>query len=150
MQEFLKKLEYYCSYQERCHQEVIQKLFLIKCPLEHHEEIISNLIENNYLNEERFALLFTQSKLHQKQWGKLRLENELKQRNISNRNIITALKKIDQDEYHQIFKFHSEKIWHSIQEKNKIKKLKKFSDYWIRKGFEIDLIFQKGKELIEE
>jgi regulatory protein len=150
MQEFLKKLEYYCSYQERCHQEVKQKLYQIKCPTELHDEVISNLIENNYLNEERFALLFTQSKLHQKQWGKLRLENELKQRNISNRNITTALKKIDQEEYHQIFETHSEKIWYAIQEKNKIKKLKKFSDYWIRKGFEIDLIFQKGKELIED
>jgi regulatory protein len=148
MQEYLKKLEYYCSYQERCHQEVIQKLYQINCLIEHHDEIISNLIENNYLNEERFAILFTQSKLHQKQWGKIRLENELKQRNISNRNIQTALKKIDQEEYYQIFEVHSEKIWHSIPEKIKIKKLKKFSYYWIRKGFESDLIFKKGKELM--
>ena len=149
MLEFIKKLEYYCSYQERCHQEVIQKLFLINCPLEHHDSVISSLIENNYLNEERFASIFTQSKLHQKQWGKIRLLHELKQRKISIRNIQTALKNIDEEEYHQIFNFHSEKIWQTIIEKNKIKKLKKFSDYWVRKGFEVDLIYQKGKELWE-
>jgi regulatory protein len=147
MQEFLKKLEYYCSYQERCHQEVLQKLYQIKCPIEHHDLVIFYLIENNYLNEERFALLFTQSKLHQKQWGKLRLENELKQRNISSRIIQTALKNINQEEYLQIFETHSQKTWDSFQEKNKIKKQKKFTDYWIRKGFELDIIFQKGKEL---
>jgi regulatory protein len=150
MQEYLKKLEYYCSYQERCHQEVLQKLYQIKCPIEYHDQIIVHLIENNYLNEERFSFLFTQSKLHQKQWGKIRLEIELKQRNISNRNIQLALKNIDKQEYNQIFEIYSEKIWNSITEKNKIKKLKKFIDYWIRKGFESDLVYQKGNELLEK
>jgi regulatory protein len=78
----------------------------------------------------------------------MRLENELKQRKISSRNIQTALKKIDEVEYLQIFNENSLKIWNGILEKNKIKKLKKFTDYWLRKGFEQDLIYQKGKELL--
>jgi regulatory protein len=149
MTEYIKKLEYYCSYQERCHQEVVQKLYLIKCPTDTHDEVIAHLINNNYLNEERFAVIFTQSKLHQKHWGKMRLENELKQRKISSRNIQTAFRKIDEVEYLQIFNENSLKIWNGILEKNKIKKLKKFIDYWLRKGFEQDLIYQKGKELLK-
>ena len=148
MNEYLKKLEYYCVYQERCHQEVTQKLYQIKCPKEYHDEVIVQLINNNYLNEERFSILFTQSKLHQKIWGKKRLENELKQRNISTRIIQTALKNINHQEYLELFNFNAEKSWDTITEKNKLKKLKKFTDYWLRKGFEKDLIYEKGNELL--
>lgn len=148
MEEFLKKLEYYCVYQERCHHEVLQKLYQIKCPKVYHDEIIAQLINNNYLNEERFSLIFTQSKFHQKHWGKIRLEIELKQRNIGSRIIQIALKNINQEEYLELFNLNSEKFWETITEKNKIKKLKKFTDYWLRKGFEQDLVYAKGNELL--
>ena len=148
MIEFIKKLEYYCVYQERCHQEVIQKLYQLKCPKDFQDEVIAHLITNNYLNEERFASIYTQSKLHQKHWGKIRLENELKQKNISSKIIQIALNKIDETEYLKIFNENALKTWNSWTEKNKTKKLKKFSDYWLRKGFESDLIYPKGKELL--
>ena len=149
MTEFIKKIEYYCLYQERCHNEVIQKLYQIKCPKEFQDEVIAHLITNNYLNEERFAILFTQSKFNQKQWGKVRIENELKQKNISSRNIQKALSKINNEEYLQVFQENTILSWDAILEKNKIKKIKKFTDYWLRKGFEKELVYQKAKELLK-
>jgi regulatory protein len=95
----LQKIEHYCSYQERCHEEVIQKLFQFSLSQVDKDTIIVHLIENDFLNEERFANLFTISKLHQKKWGKVRIKNELKLRKISNYLISNALKQISLDEY---------------------------------------------------
>ena len=55
VEEMQKKLEHYCAYQERCHQEVIQKLRQLKMIPSAIDRIIGYLIEHNYLNETRFA-----------------------------------------------------------------------------------------------
>lgn len=145
--EVLQKMERYCSYQERCHEEVIQKLYSFSISQQEKDSIIVHLIENNFLNEERFANLFVISKLHQKKWGKIRIKTELKLRNISNYLIENALKNIAATEYESTFETLAEKIWASISEKNALKKRKKFCDNLLRKGWESDRIYQKVVQL---
>ena len=108
---------------------------------------IVHLIENNFLNEERFACCFARGKFRIKNWGKIRIINELKSRNISQYNVNQALKEIEENDYITTFNSLSETIWSSIIEKNKLKKRKKFCDYLFRKGFESHLIYEKVKEL---
>lgn len=146
--EIQKKLEYYCSYQERCHQEVEQKLFSFQITQQERNQIIVSLINDNYLNEERFSGLFTLSKLHQKKWGKTRIRLELKARKISDYLITKSIREILDEEYNAIFEALSEKHWESlILEKNQLKKRKKFCDYLLRKGWESDLVYAKLNEL---
>lgn len=141
------KLENYCAYQERCHQEVTQKLKAIAIDENDANEIIVHLIENNYLNEERFACAFARGKHRIKKWGTIRIQNELKSRQISSNIITTALKEITPEEYLDTFHTLAERHWETITENNAIKKRKKFCDYLLRKGFESNLIYEKVKYL---
>mgnify|MGYP006126810111 CR=1 FL=1 len=77
------KLEYYCSYQERCHQEVVDKLYQLGMKSDEIDTIVVHLLQHNFLNEERFARSFARGKHRIKSWGKIRIVNELKQRHIS-------------------------------------------------------------------
>lgn len=146
-QELRNKLEHYCSYQERCYKEVETKLFSLQASIEEKESILIYLIENNFLNEERFSKSFVRGKHIYKGWGKIKIINELKFRGISMKNINNALLEIDEGEYLQRFHEIAEKNWESISEKNKLKKNKKFIDFLFRKGYELDLIIDKAKEL---
>lgn len=142
-----KKLEAFCAYQERCHKEVVAKLWSLGTDPNEIDEIICHLIEHNFLDEERFACSFARGKFRIKNWGKIRIVNELKFRNITIRNITTALKEIEIDEYFDSFEKLSERIWDSIKERNALKKRKKFCDYLLRKGWESDMVYSKVKEL---
>ena len=110
--------------------------------------IIVYLIENNYLNEERFACSFARGKHRIKQWGKVRIINELKFRNISQYNINTALKEITAEEYAATFHSLAEKQWETIKERSLPKKKKKFCDFLLRKGFESNLVYEKMNEMV--
>lgn len=145
--EIVQKMEYYCSYQERCHAEVTQKLYGFDLNSAQRNEVIVHLIDHNFLNEERFAKLFSISKFHQKKWGAKRIANELKQRHISDYLIRIGLKEIPPEEYETTFTDLAEKTWESIREKNQLKKRKKFCDTLLRKGWESDWIYLKVKEL---
>jgi len=147
VEDILQKLEYYCSYQERCHIEVSEKLRSFVLNQEEKDKIIVHLIESNFLNEERFASLFSISKFHQKKWGKIRIKNELKARRISDYLVTKALKEIPSEEYEMTFETLAEKHWETITEKNSAKKRKKFCDYLLRKGWESERIYEKVKEL---
>lgn len=111
------------------------------------DELMVYLIDNNFLNEERFAQSFTRGKHNYKKWGKIRIVNELKARNISSTIIKIALKEINDSLYFETFNELANKHWESISESNLMKKRKKFCDYFIRKGWENDLIYEKVKEL---
>jgi regulatory protein len=143
----IQKIEHFCAYQERCHDEVYTKLRNLKVNADDIDEIIVHLINNNYINETRFASSFARGKHRIKHWGKIRIINELKLRNISQRNIEIALKEIIEEEYFNTFESLAQKNWDSIHEKNGLKKRKKFCDFLLRKGFESNLIYEKLKEL---
>ena len=143
----IQKLEHYCAYQDRCHEEVIQKLRSMKMDQDEIDQIIVQLIADNFLNEERFACSYARGKHRIKHWGKIRIVNELKFRKISQYNINLALKEITTEEYEATFHNLAEQNWESIRESNSLKKRKKFCDYVLRKGFESNLVYEKVKEL---
>ena len=142
-----KALEHYCSYQERCHKEVMQKLYDLNMIPEAKEMIILHLLQHNYLNEERFAKSFARGKFSIKKWGKIRIINELKFRNISTYNVNTALKEIEPNDYLETLQSLCKKRFLNLKESNPFKKRNKLIDYLRRKGFETDLIYQTIKEL---
>ena len=147
IKEAINKIEHYCAYQERCHEEVVSKLRSMKLDSEEIDEIIAHLIGSNFLNESRFACSFARGKHRIKHWGKIRIVNELKFRNITTYNINLALKEIPQEEYTANFDTVSERQWETIGETNMLKKRKKFCDYLLRRGFESNLVYEKVKEL---
>lgn len=140
------KLEYYCSYQERCHQEVVDKLYQLGMKGQEIDIIIVYLLENNFLNEERFARSFARGKHRIKFWGKIRIVNELKQRHISAPNIKAALTEISEEQYEETFHQLAERHWNSLTERKGLKKNKKFCDYLLRRGWESHLVYEKMKE----
>lgn len=147
IKEAIQKLEHFCVYQERCHSEVVSKLYDLKMTQDEMDTIIVHLIQENFLNETRFACSFARGKHRIKHWGKIRITNELKARQISSTNITLALKEISAEEYQNTFEQLSERCWENIHEKNSLKKRKKFCDYLLRRGFESNLVYEKLKEL---
>jgi regulatory protein len=141
------KIEHFCAYQERCHEEVVSKLWSMKLDQNEIDEVIVHLIEHNFLNEARFACSFARGKHRIKHWGKIRITNELKIRKIGQNLINLALKEITPEEYLETFENLAERNWKSIPETNALKKRKKFCDYMLRRGFESNLIYDKVKEL---
>jgi len=149
IKEALQKLEHFCAYQERCHDEVVAKLYSLKMTRDEIDTVVVQLIEGNFLNETRFACSFARGKHRIKHWGKIRIINELKARNISSTNITLALKEISSEEYFETFENLAERSWNSISETNLLKKRKKFCDYMLRRGYESNLVYEKAKELEE-
>lgn len=140
-------MEYYCAYQERCYKEVEEKLYSYAATVSEKEAVLTHLIEQNYINEERFAQSFVRGKHNYKFWGKNRIINELKYRNISSRIIEIALREIPETTYLSNFHALAEKNWENSTERKGPKKNKKFVDFLLRKGYETHLIFEKLKEL---
>ena len=145
--EAFSKLEYYCSYQERCHQEVVQKSYDLGMNPHEVDTLIVHLIQNDFLNEERFARSFVRGKHRIKKWGKIRIVNELKLRHISAPNIKLGLTEISEEEYLDTFHELAEKHWEILKERDTLRKKKKWSDYLLRKGWENNLVYDKMKEL---
>ena len=98
----LQKLKHYCAYQERCHSEVKEKLYQLGVWKKEHDEIIASLIEENYLNEERFAVAYAGGHFRIKQWGRIKIKYELKQKQVSEYSIKKALKQIEDEEYGKV------------------------------------------------
>ncbi len=146
--EALTKMERFCAYQERCHQEVEQKLYQMQLIPEAVEHIMLHLLEHDFLNETRFAKAYARGKFRIKSWGKNRIVNELKRRNISAFNIQEALLEINDDEYLAVFNNLANKRFSQIKEKNIFKKRKKLADYLLYRGWESEMVFDKTKELV--
>ena len=136
----LQKLKHYCAYQERCHSEVKEKLFNLGVWKKDHDEIISTLIEENYLNEERFAIAFAGGKWRVKQWGRVKIKYELKQKQVSEYCIKKALQQISQEEYLAVLKKLADEKYASLKAEQYLVRKKKTMDYLLNKGFEMDLV----------
>ena len=139
-----QKAKHYCGYQERSHQEVKEKLYSFGLYKQQVEELLSQLIEENYLNEERYAIQFAGGKFRMKQWGRVKIKYELKQKRVSEYNIKIAIKEIDEDDYTKTLQKLAEKKWTSVKGEgvNHYVKLSKTTDYLLQKGYEPDLIKQ--------
>lgn len=136
----LQKLKHYCAYQERCHSEVKEKLYNLGAWKKDHDEIIATLIEENYLNEERFAVAFAGGRFRVKQWGRVKIKYELKQKQVSEYCIKKSLKQIDEEEYIKVLNKLAKEKYTSLKSEQYLIRKKKTMDYLITKGFEMDLI----------
>ncbi|WP_296634158.1 regulatory protein RecX [Polaribacter sp.] len=148
--EIKRKIEQYCVYQDRCHKEVKQKMRDYELIPEAKEMILLSLMQDNFLNEERFAKSFARGKFRIKSWGKQRITRELKFRDISAYNIKTALKEIDEQAYLKTIYSITEKRSTSISETNNYIKKKKLIGFLMRKGFENELIFKTVNDVLDE
>jgi len=148
LNEAQKKLEHYCAYQERCHQEVRQKLKDMRMIPEAIDNIIVYLLEHNFLNEERFAKTYVSGKFRVKKWGKYRLTLELKKRGVSKHNINLALSQISDNTYIEAFNDLAKRKFDALRETNALKKKKKLADYLLYRGWESHLVYAKVNELI--
>jgi len=99
--EALERLQDYCAKQERSGFQVEKKLFDWGIPAANHDDVIFELIQENFLNEERFSQAYAQSKMRMNQWGRLKIKNGLQQHRISNYNIDTALQSLNDSKYDQ-------------------------------------------------
>jgi regulatory protein len=112
------------------------------------DEIIGHLLVHNFLNETRFVQAFARGKFRQKKWGKNRITQELKMRNISVYNLKIALKEIPDNEYLDTFDALFEKrAAQVLGENNAQKKRKKIADYLLYRGWESAMIFERIREL---
>lgn len=136
----LQKLRHYCGYQERCHSEVKEKLYGLGVFKKEHDAIIAALIEDGYLNEERFAIAFAGGKFRVKQWGRVKIKYELKQKQVSDYSIKKALQQIKKEEYRDILKKLAGEKYASLKEEQHLVRKKKTIDYLLQRGFEMELV----------
>ncbi len=148
VQEAKVKIEHYCAYQERCHKEVVDKLKSMKMIPIAIDNIMYHLIKENFLNETRFAKSFARGKFNIKHWGRIRITNELKFRQISNYNIKLALQEISDEEYTNKLYAISLRKNELLNEPNIYKRKKKLNNYLIYRGWEPYLVYEVTRELI--
>ena len=142
-----KKLEYYCTYQERCHKEVIAKLRTLGMIPSVIDKIISELIKANYLNETRFTQSFVRGKFRIKKWGKNRILQELKVREISSFNIKLGMKEISDDNYQKTFYELFEKRRREVKQLTKTEQKKKIFSYMSYRGWENSKVYEALRDL---
>lgn len=134
------KAESYCAYQERAQQEIRDKLYDWGLHHDDVEEVISELIQTNFINEERFAMSYVSGKFNIKHWGKIKIKQGLKLKRIPEKMIIKALNSIDYDKYLAVILAAAEKKSAVLIEKDPYKKKYKLMTYLMGKGFESNLI----------
>ena len=142
----LAKIQHYCAYQERSHQEVRNKLYAYGLFSSDVDEILSRLITDGFLNEERFAKAFAGGKFRVKKWGRLKIIRELEARDLTKNCIKVGLKEIDEVEYRQSLQEILAKKSSQIQEGSQFLKRDKLAKYGISKGYEPDLVWSIIRE----
>ena len=139
-EEGLEMLRQYCSYRDRCHKEVRTKLLELKIYGNDLENIIAKLVEEDFLNEERYAKAFVRGKFKINKWGRMKILQNLKRNKISAYCIKKGMEEIDEDTYRKALKaLLKEKLFH-VKEKNKARRYQKLNRYALQKGYEHSLI----------
>jgi len=136
---------HYCKYQERCQQEVRNKLYELGfVNAGYVEEQIAMLIESGALNEERFARAYARGKFRMKQWGREKIKKELKQRKISDFCIKKALSEINEEDYDDTLnKISIKKVNESRSDRSILSRKQKLYRYLLQKGYERDLVMDQ-------
>jgi regulatory protein len=150
VQEAKTKLYRYCAYQERCHQEVDQKLRELGLRGDAADEVIHHLILEGFLSEERFAKNFVSGKFRLKHWGRLKIVRELEQRNVSTHCIRAGLREIDEGEYALTLGELLKRKADNTEAENVFTLRDKVSRFAIQKGFEPELVWMLLKQQIPD
>ena len=145
----LQKAKQFCAYQERCHSETKEKLYSFGLHKNDVEESLAILIEENFLNEERYAIAFAGGHFRTKQWGRVKIKYALSQKKVSAFCIKKALAQIDEADYEKCLqKLAKAKIITLKNEKNVFIKMKKLQNYLLQKGYEGSLISSILKTIV--
>jgi regulatory protein len=145
-QQALLKAAHYCAYQERSHKEVIEKLNEWGIWGIEAQEILLKLIEQNYVNEERYAIAFAGGKFRVKHWGKVKISQALKLQQVSDYCINKALAQISDNEYEETLALLIEKKWDQTRDNNSFARKNKVAKYALSKGFEGELVWEQLKK----
>ncbi len=146
----LPRIQHFCAYQERCHSEVSDKLFSYGLNKNEVDQLVTQLIEDNYLNEERFARSFVNDKFRFNRWGRKKIEYQLKAKRVSTYNIKSGMKAIDEDDYLALLKKEAINKLDSLKKvKDSRTKSSKLYQYLLGRGFESNLIGEVLKEIKE-
>jgi len=138
IEEVKRKMERYCAYQERSHYQVERKLREMGMISDAVDHIVLHLLQENFLNEERFARAYVRGKFYQKQWGKLKIRQGLKQHYINDKLIDKALEEIDLSDYQDTLKRLIAKKNETLKAKNQYEKKQKLIKYLNQKGYKYD------------
>lgn len=130
------KIRRFCAFQERSHQEVKEKLYGLGLYKKQVEVLLTQLIEDNYLNEERFATSFARGKFNIKNWGRIKIKYELQQKRVSVYNINKALEEIDETKYLKTLQKLANKKWALVKEGQLMVRKSKTIQYLLQKGYE--------------
>ena len=142
-----EKIQAYCAYQERCHMEVTMKLKSWGLIQEAIDLLIVELIQFNFLNEERYARSFARGKFRIKKWGKIKIRIALKKRDINFKCIDLSMLEIDDKTYFNTLKELLQKKNETVKETNSYKRKMKLTSYLVSRGYEYDLIHDALVEL---
>jgi regulatory protein len=146
----IERIKNYCALQDRCQWDVIQKLREWGLQQATKDHILEILITNKFIDEERFSTSFCRGKFRIKNWGKRKIINELRRKQISSICINTGLKEIDEKEYDLVL----EKLFYqkerSIKDKNQFIRKTKIANFLIQRGFENNLVWDKIRELSDK
>ena len=146
----IERIKNYCALQDRCQWDVLQKLREWGLQQATKDHILEILITNKFIDEERFSTSFCRGKFRIKNWGKRKIINELKRKQISSICINTGLKEIDEKEYDLVL----EKLFYqkerSIKDKNQFIRKTKIANFLIQRGFENNLVWDKIRELSDK
>ena len=141
-----EKIRSYCAYQERNQREVKQKLLSYGLLPYIADEILMELIQDGFLNEERYAQAFARGKVNIKGWGRKKIEMELKMRGISAPCIAKALSEIDTDNYSAKLTSLAQKKWDSLKDGRIDIRKQKVINYLLGKGY----IYQEVEEVLNK
>jgi regulatory protein len=137
----LPQIKQYCVYRERCHSEVKEKLYSYGLYKNDVEQLMAQMIEENYLNEERFAKQYAGGKFRMSQWGRVKIKYALRQKQVSDYSIKKGLKEISDADYKKTLqKLAEQKLKTLKNESNVFRKRKKLQDYLLQKGYEGELV----------
>lgn len=141
-QEATERIRRYCAYQERSHSEVRNKLFSFGLYGDQVDQILTNLLGEGFLNEERFSKAFAGGKFRMKKWGRIKITNALEQKGVTRNCIASGLKEIDDEHYRKTLEDLLEKKYGMLAGQNEFVRKEKAAEFAIRKGFEPDLVWQ--------
>ena len=141
----LARLRKYCAYQERSHHEVRMKLIEVGCYGLDLENVICDLIEENFLNEQRFATTYAGGKFRLKKWGRIKIRQELKFKRVSPYCLKKAMEEISDEDYEETMHTLLTKKARTVRAKNQFEKKGKLARYLMQKGYESFLIWEMLK-----
>ncbi len=146
--QILDKMAKYCAYQERCVKEVHDKLKTFDLPQEERSKILDYLLDNRFVNDERFAKSFVRGKVNQSGWGMNKIRFRLMQKGIAKELIDEALGQTDEEVYRQRLIDTLKAKSKTVKAENDFEKKRKLAAYAMQKGFEGSLVWEVLKEIV--